>query len=48
MSIEYQEINTSQVFAADGDDQIRSCRLDVQPGIAELDKFAENFEATSN
>ena len=42
---DYQKVDAGQVLAADGDDQVRGCGLDVQPRVAELDGLAENFEA---
>ena len=42
---DYQKVDAGQVFAADGDDQVRGRGLDVQPRVAELDGLAENFEA---
>jgi len=44
----YQEIHTSQVFTADGNDQVWSCRFNVQSWVAEFDRFAKNFEAVKS
>ena len=41
----YQKINTGQVFAADGDDQVRRRGLDVKSGAAKFNGLAKNFEA---